>query len=187
MTILSTTPPAVRPRFAVPRYASWQDAMKDAVRDPDELVPAAGLAGGIRRERRKRPRGSFRCSCRADSWPGCGRAIRPIRCCDRCCRWPTRWPTCPGSSPIRSDDAAATRQPGLLQKYRRPRAARSRPARAPSIAATASAGTFRTTKRRARSTIGGRRSMRSRPTIAARSDPQRRRSADARRCDARGS
>ena len=37
MTILSTTPPAVRPRFAVPRYASWQDAMKDAVRDPAEL------------------------------------------------------------------------------------------------------------------------------------------------------
>jgi L-lysine 2,3-aminomutase len=36
MTILSTPPPAVRPRFT-PRYASWQDAMKDAVRDPAEL------------------------------------------------------------------------------------------------------------------------------------------------------
>jgi L-lysine 2,3-aminomutase len=36
MTILSALPPAVRPRFT-PRYASWQKAMKDAVRDPAEL------------------------------------------------------------------------------------------------------------------------------------------------------
>src|SRR6476659_7827410 len=37
MTILSTTTPIVRPRFAGSRYASWQEAMKDAVRDADEL------------------------------------------------------------------------------------------------------------------------------------------------------
>src|SRR5882757_10081710 len=37
MPILSTTTPIVRPRFAGSRYASWQDAMKDAVRDVDEL------------------------------------------------------------------------------------------------------------------------------------------------------
>ena len=37
MPILSTSPPIVRPRFAGPRYASWQEAMKDAVRDVDEL------------------------------------------------------------------------------------------------------------------------------------------------------
>src|SRR6187399_1875174 len=37
MPILSTTTPIVRPRFAGPRYASWQEAMKDAVRDTDEL------------------------------------------------------------------------------------------------------------------------------------------------------
>src|SRR6188472_1172322 len=36
MTILSTPPQAVRPRFTR-EYASWQDAMKDAVRDPAEL------------------------------------------------------------------------------------------------------------------------------------------------------
>src|SRR6187431_570449 len=37
MTILSTSLPTVRPRFAGPRYDSWQEAMKDAVRDADEL------------------------------------------------------------------------------------------------------------------------------------------------------
>ena len=37
MTILSATLPAVRPRIAVPRYATWQAAMRDAVRDADEL------------------------------------------------------------------------------------------------------------------------------------------------------
>jgi EF-P beta-lysylation protein EpmB len=36
MLILSTPPRVVRPRF-VPPYASWQDAMKDAVREPAEL------------------------------------------------------------------------------------------------------------------------------------------------------
>ncbi|HEX3600954.1 MAG TPA: EF-P beta-lysylation protein EpmB [Lacipirellulaceae bacterium] len=36
MTILSTSPQVVRPRFGPP-YASWQEAMKDAVRDPSEL------------------------------------------------------------------------------------------------------------------------------------------------------
>jgi EF-P beta-lysylation protein EpmB len=42
MTILSSTSPAVRPRF-VPRYDSWQAAMKDAVRDPAELCRLLGL------------------------------------------------------------------------------------------------------------------------------------------------
>jgi L-lysine 2,3-aminomutase len=37
MTILARELPSVRPRFAAPQYASWQDALKDAVRDPDEL------------------------------------------------------------------------------------------------------------------------------------------------------
>jgi L-lysine 2,3-aminomutase len=37
MTILAPELPSVRPRFAVPSYASWQDALKDAVRDPHEL------------------------------------------------------------------------------------------------------------------------------------------------------
>src|SRR5882757_8027168 len=41
MTILAAADPVVRPRLAThlpaPNYASWQEAMKDAARDPDEL------------------------------------------------------------------------------------------------------------------------------------------------------
>ena len=37
MTILATKPPVVRPRWAAPRYATWQEAVRDAVRDPAEL------------------------------------------------------------------------------------------------------------------------------------------------------
>ena len=37
MTILAAIQPAVRPTWAPPRYASWQDAVRDAVRDPAEL------------------------------------------------------------------------------------------------------------------------------------------------------
>ena len=51
MTILSAPPPAVRPRLAAPRYASWQDAMKDAVRDPDELCRLLDLPDGVGRRR----------------------------------------------------------------------------------------------------------------------------------------
>src|SRR3954470_13510700 len=45
MTILSMPPQVVRPRLGPP-YATWQEAMKDAVRDPAELcrlldLPAA--------------------------------------------------------------------------------------------------------------------------------------------------
>src|SRR6187549_502174 len=36
MTILSTSPRVVRPRFDPPA-ATWQDAMKSAIRDPAEL------------------------------------------------------------------------------------------------------------------------------------------------------
>ncbi len=63
-------------------------------------------------------------------------------------------------------DDAADAAAGPAAEVSRPRAAGRRPARAPSIAATVSAGIFRTTRRRARSTIGSRRSTRSRPTRA---------------------
>ena len=168
-----------------PRYASWQDAMKDAVRDPAELCRLLGLAGGIGRAAPKRRRDSFRCSCRAGSWPGCGRATRPTRCCGRCCRWPTRWPTCRASSPIRSTTRRPTRQPGLLQKYRRPRAARhDRHLRRPLPLLLPPPFSLRRDAALARRLAAGD-STRSRPTtVDPRSDPQRRRSADARRCDA---
>jgi EF-P beta-lysylation protein EpmB len=47
MTILSVPSPAVRPRFVVPRYDSWQEALKDAVRDPDELCRLLDLGEDI--------------------------------------------------------------------------------------------------------------------------------------------
>ena len=59
----------------------------------------------------------FRCSCRGPFWPACGAAIRPTRCCARFCRWirkPLR-PTGFTVDPV--GDGFATLQPGLLQKY----------------------------------------------------------------------
>jgi EF-P beta-lysylation protein EpmB len=43
MTILRTSLPPVRPRLAVPRYASWHDALRDAVRDVAELCRLLSL------------------------------------------------------------------------------------------------------------------------------------------------
>lgn len=37
MTILTAPAPAVRPTWAPPRYANWQAAVRDAIRDPAEL------------------------------------------------------------------------------------------------------------------------------------------------------
>src|SRR3954468_7750736 len=47
MTILSPAAPTVSPRFTAPRYASWQEAMKDAVRDPVELCRLLDLPNEI--------------------------------------------------------------------------------------------------------------------------------------------
>jgi EF-P beta-lysylation protein EpmB len=42
MSIVSTSPRGVRPRIG-PQYASWQEAMKDAIRDPAELCSLLDL------------------------------------------------------------------------------------------------------------------------------------------------
>ena len=123
MTILSATPPAVRPRIAVPRYASWQEAMKDAVRDRGRIVPAAGLAGGVGERGRKRRRGQFPLFVPR----GFVARMRPGDPADPLLRQvlpvADEMRDVPGFVADPVDDAAATRQPGLLQKYRRPRAA----------------------------------------------------------------
>jgi EF-P beta-lysylation protein EpmB len=46
MAIVSAVIPVVRPRLTASRYASWQEAMKDAVRDPAELCRLLGLPEG---------------------------------------------------------------------------------------------------------------------------------------------
>jgi L-lysine 2,3-aminomutase len=116
MTILSARLPAVRPRIAVPRYDSWQDAMKDAVRDagelcrlldlPDEFANAARTSAGkfplfvprafIARMRPGEPNDPLL------------RQVLPVV-------EETREVAGYVADPV--DDTAATRQPGLLQKY----------------------------------------------------------------------
>ncbi len=59
----------------------------------------------------------FRCACRIRSSSGCASAIRTIRCCDRCCRCrPSATPS-PGYSLDPLEEASATLAPGVIQKY----------------------------------------------------------------------
>src|SRR5262245_9267558 len=116
MTILSTSPLIVRPRFAGPRYASWQEAMKDAVRDVDELgrlldlpedfAPAARDAS--RQFRLFVPRGFLARMRPGDPADPLLRQVLPIA---------DEMVAVPGFTvdPVRDD--LAERQPGLLQKY----------------------------------------------------------------------
>jgi L-lysine 2,3-aminomutase len=116
MPILSATPPIVRPRFAVPRYASWQDAMKDAVRDvgelcrlldlPDEFVDGAKSAA--RQFRLFAPRGFVARMTPGDPADPLLRQVLPIA---------DEGSEVSGFMADPVDDAAAERQPGLLQKY----------------------------------------------------------------------
>jgi EF-P beta-lysylation protein EpmB len=117
MTILSMPSPLVRPRFASPRYDAWQDALKDAVRDPDELcrlldmspdfVPAAREAAGkfplfVPRTfvARMRP---------GDPADPLLRQVLPLG---------NELARASGFVDDPVGDAAASRQSGLLQKYR---------------------------------------------------------------------
>jgi EF-P beta-lysylation protein EpmB len=116
MTILSSTLPVVRPRLAVPRYASWQEALKDAVRDPYELcrlldLPSAmavAASGAGRTFSMLVPRGFVARMRPGDPADPLLRQVMPLD---------AETATVPGyvSDPV--DDGAATRQPGLIQKY----------------------------------------------------------------------
>jgi EF-P beta-lysylation protein EpmB len=116
MTIVSARVPVVRPRIAVPRYASWQDAMKDAVRDADELCRLLDLPAEFARVARTS----------AGQFPlfvprGFVARMRPGDLDD-----PLLRQVLPAAEEMRDvtgfvvdpvDDAAATRRPGMLQKY----------------------------------------------------------------------
>lgn len=116
MTILSTTLPIVRPRFADLRYASWQEAMKDAVRDPDELcrlldLPeefASAAKDASRQFRLFAPRGFVARMRPGDPNDPLLRQVLPLA---------KEMTDVPGFTvdPVRDD--LAERQPGLLQKY----------------------------------------------------------------------
>src|SRR5215207_8066352 len=112
MTILSTSAPIVRPRFVGPRYASWQEAMKDAVRDVDELcrlldLPeelASGAKDSSRQFRLFVPRGFVTRMRIGDSADPLLRQVLPLA---------AEMADIPGFTidPVRDD--LAERQPGL--------------------------------------------------------------------------
>src|SRR5882757_798771 len=116
MPILSTTMPTVRPRFAGSRYTSWQEAMKDAVRDADELcrlldLPvefASAAKEASRQFRLFAPRGFVARMRPGDPTDPLLRQVLPLA---------EEMADVPGFTidPVRDD--LAERQPGLLHKY----------------------------------------------------------------------
>src|SRR5688572_13717307 len=117
MTILSTSPPVVRPRFIVPQYASWQDALKDAVRDRQELLrlldlPNCAMAGANEACEPFPllvPRGFVGRMRPSDPADPLLRQVLPVT---------EELQHASGFVADPVNDAAAMRQPGLLQKYR---------------------------------------------------------------------
>lgn len=118
MTILSPPPPVVRPRLAPPRYASWQEALRDAIRDPQELcrlldlpaVTAMAAAAGQAGQDFPLfvPRGFVARMRLGDPADPLLRQVFPI---------PEEAADVRGYNADPVGDAAAARQPGLLQKY----------------------------------------------------------------------
>jgi L-lysine 2,3-aminomutase len=116
MTILSTSPRVVRPRFG-PSYASWQEAMKDAVRDPAELCRLLDLPPDLAETAKISarqfplfvPRGFLARMRRGDSTDPLLRQVLPLA---------AETVDTPGFVADPVDDANATRQSGLIQKYR---------------------------------------------------------------------
>lgn len=116
MTILSTPLAIVRPRFGPSRYGSWQDAMKDAVRDagelcrlldlPDEFASAATAAA--RQFSLFVPRGFAARMRPGDVADPLLRQVLPLA---------DEMADVPGFvvDPVRDD--LAERRPGLLHKY----------------------------------------------------------------------
>jgi EF-P beta-lysylation protein EpmB len=115
MTILTTRLSSVRPRLAGLRYASWQDALKDAVRDAGELcrllelpphsVAAQDAAG---RFPLLVPRGYVARMRVGDPLDPLLRQVLPQR---------EELADVPGFTADPVGDGPAARQPGLLQKY----------------------------------------------------------------------
>jgi EF-P beta-lysylation protein EpmB len=116
MTILSASVPVVRPRNAVPRYASWQAAMRDAVRDPVELCRLLELPGEWAHDAKRAtgqfplfvPRGYLARMRPGDSNDPLLRQVLPVA---------EELRDVPGFVADPVGDAAATRRPGMLQKY----------------------------------------------------------------------
>jgi EF-P beta-lysylation protein EpmB len=108
--------PVVRPRFAVPRYGSWQEAFKDAVRDPLELCRLLDLpmafADAARTAHRAfplfAPRGFVARMRPSDIADPLLRQVLPVA---------DELEPAPGFVADPVGDSAAMRHAGLLQKY----------------------------------------------------------------------
>jgi L-lysine 2,3-aminomutase len=123
LSILATQPPAVRPTWAPPRYATWQDALKDSVRDIGELcqlldlpadfaesvAPAAGRSESALRDFPLfAPRGFVARMRKGDPRDPLLRQVLPVA---------DELVDAPGFTVDPVGDGDALRQPGLLQKY----------------------------------------------------------------------
>ena len=116
MTILATTRDSVRPVWTPPHYNSWQEAMKDAIRDPAELCRQLGLprdfADQVQRAYRGFPlfvpRGFVARMAPGDPHDPLLRQVIPLPA-------ENEMAVGFGSDPV--GDRQATREPGLIQKY----------------------------------------------------------------------
>lgn len=116
MTILSANPPLVRPRNAVPHYDTWQAALRDAVRDADELCRLLDLPRQVAQAARLAagqfplfvPRGYLARMRPGDVNDPLLRQVLPIA---------DEMRDMPGFVGDPVGDQAATRLPGMLQKY----------------------------------------------------------------------
>jgi len=119
VTILSVCEPAVRPTSASPRYAVWQEAVRDAVRDvgelcrllrlPDELAEAAQRAGAANPKFSLfAPRGFVARMRPGDANDPLLRQVLPLA---------EELVDALGFVADPVGDVDATRQPGLLHKY----------------------------------------------------------------------
>lgn len=119
LSILSAPEPVVRPTWAPPRYASWQEAVRDAIRDPAELCRVLELRDEIAAEARRAvaaspgfslfaPRGFVARMRPGDVRDPLLRQVLPLA---------DELNDVPGFVTDPVGDADATRQPGLLHKY----------------------------------------------------------------------
>jgi EF-P beta-lysylation protein EpmB len=120
MTILASKEPVVRPRWTAPRYATWQEAVRDAVRDPGELCRLLELPEELAAAARRAsgasghfslfaPRGFVARMQPGDPNDPLLRQVLPLA---------EEQAEVPGFTANPVGDADAIRQPGLLHKYR---------------------------------------------------------------------
>ncbi|MGD9635387.1 MAG: EF-P beta-lysylation protein EpmB [Pirellulales bacterium] len=119
MTILTAPVPAVRPTCAPPRYASWQEALRDAIRDPAELCRVLELPDEVAEAARQAcaaspgfslfaPRGFVSRMRPGDVNDPLLRQVLPVL---------GELEEAPGFVRDPVGDLEAERQPGLLHKY----------------------------------------------------------------------